>query len=83
MRSSIPSSGAAGGGAPTRCTASSAPNPCRSPVRCPHALQIAAGRQILGPAVLERDIADLSAFGRAAMLGTEPLGCMRDLTVAL
>ncbi len=59
------------------------PEPVPLSCLCPHALQIAAGRQVLGPAVLERDIADLPAFGGTAVLRAEPLSGVRDLQVAL
>ncbi len=49
----------------------------------PHALQIATRRQLLRAAILKRDIADLTAFRRTTVLGAEPLGCPRDLTVTL
>ena len=48
----------------------------------PHPLQIAAGRELLGAAVLERQIAQLPAFGGAAVLGTETLRGLCDLAVA-
>ncbi len=49
---------------------------------CPNALEIPAGRELLGAAVLERQVAQLPAFRGAAVLGTEPLRGLCDLTVA-
>jgi hypothetical protein len=48
----------------------------------PNTLQIAAGRELLGAAVLERQVAQLPAFGCPAVLGTETLGGLCDLTMA-
>ena len=48
----------------------------------PDALQVAAGRELLGAAVLEREVAQLPAFGCAAVLGAEPLRGLCDLAVA-
>ena len=47
--------------------------PVALPCLRPHALQIATGRQVLRAAVLQRDVADLPAFGCTAVLGAETL----------
>ncbi len=48
----------------------------------PHALKIAAGCELLGAAVLERQVAQLPTFGSAAVLGTKALRGLCDLAVA-
>ena len=49
---------------------------------CPHSLQVRACGQLLGPAVLEREVAKLATFGSAAVAGTEALRRPGDLTGA-
>ena len=48
----------------------------------PHTLQVAARGQLLRPAVLEREVAQLAALGRAAVARAEPLGGAGDLARA-
>ncbi len=48
----------------------------------PHTSQVGARGQLLRPAVLEREVAQLPAFRRTAVVGTKPLGCPGDLTGA-
>src|SRR5487761_1923269 len=48
----------------------------------PDTPQIPAGCELLGAEVLERQVAQLPAFRCAAVLGTETLRCLRDLTMA-
>ena len=48
----------------------------------PHTLQVAACGQLLRPAVLEREVAQLPAFRRTAVAGTKPLRRAGDLTRA-
>ena len=49
---------------------------------CPHSLQVRACGQLLGPAVLEREVAQLAALGCPAVAGTEALRRACDLTGA-
>jgi hypothetical protein len=49
---------------------------------CPHSLQVRACGQLLGAAVLEREVAQLAAFGCAAVAGMETLGRPCDLSGA-
>ncbi|HST54368.1 MAG TPA: hypothetical protein VLJ42_00535 [Solirubrobacteraceae bacterium] len=48
----------------------------------PHTLQVGACGQLLRPAVLEREVAQLPAFRCSAVAGTKPLGRPGDLTRA-
>ena len=66
----------------TRCTASSAPKPCRSPVCDQTRCRSPRVDEHLRPAVLELELAQLAALGGAAVLRAEALGGPGDLAVA-
>ena len=58
------------------------PEPVATARLAPHPLQVSAGRQLLGAAVLERQVAQLPALRCPAVAGTETLRGSGDLSAA-